>query len=92
MHAFGFCTPLFTQLKAYLQARQQFVKYRNHVSNPFSPESGVPQGSNLGPLLFVIFINNIVETIFCGKLSYADDLKIYHEVRSVDDCVDLQLK
>lgn len=61
------------------------------MSSPFSNKSGVPQGSNLGPLLFTLFFNDVTLHFDEGcKLVYADDFKLFIEVRSVDDCLRLQ--
>lgn len=51
---------------------------------------GVPQGSILGPLLFVLYVNDINSILkYCKYHMYADDLQIYlhFEINSVNDCI-----
>lgn len=78
-------------IQSYLSNRQQRVKIQGVESKAFSVLSGVPQGSHLGPLLFLLFVNDIpsiFKTASC--LMFADDLKIFSTVSNVRDSVQLQ--
>ena len=53
--------------------------------------SGVPQGTVLGPLLFLIMISDIDKDVSASKLvSFADDTRLYYGVADVTDCDNLQ--
>jgi len=52
--------------------------------------SGVPQRSILGPILFLLFINDLADKISSVAKLFADDSKLYRSVRSDDDCKLLQ--
>jgi hypothetical protein len=52
--------------------------------------SGIPQGSNLGPLLFICFINDLPSALTCGSLLYADDNKMYSTINNLADALTLQ--
>ena len=47
------------------------------ISNSAQITSGVPQGSVLGPLLFILFINHLGSSLTCNYMMFADDLKLY---------------
>lgn len=86
----GFTDPLLSWIRSYLTDRQQSVKIGNSESYVFDVTSGVPQGSHLGPLLFILFINDIGVNFDSNHLVYADDCKIFRKISTVDDCRKLQ--
>lgn len=59
-------------------------------SASFCATSGIPQGSHLGPLIFLLYFNDVHHAVKGPRLSFADDLKIYLRICSIDDCRSLQ--
>ena len=89
---YGVSGNLYKWLKCYLLDRKQRVKINDSFSN-FSPViSGVPQGSVIGPLLFLIYINdlpNIIKPPIYASL-FADDAKILYSFKPTESCLPLQ--
>ncbi len=72
--------------ESYLADRKQQVKIDNVCSRLQKIKYGVPQGSILGPLLFLLFINDLCDVVeLCGTSMYADDTAIYYLSDDVDD-------
>ena len=74
---------------SYLTNRYQVVSYNGHLSEPLPIKSGVPQGSILGPLLFILFVNDFILEIHDTQLGiYADDSTNYVAAKSVTEIND----
>lgn len=74
-------------IQSYLADRKAFVKVRCTSSHLLAIPSGVPQGSVIGPLLFILFVNDLCSVLESDKLMYADDLKVFRSVSSpLDSC------
>lgn len=77
---FGLCDTALAWIVSYLSHRKQFIKVGNIISNEEPIIHGVPQGSVLGPLLFILYTSEI-EDIFSAHsidaMTYADDTQFY---------------
>ena len=70
--------------KSYLSNRKQYVSINGHDSNLADVKFSVPQGSVLGPLLFLVYINDFSEALkFCNVRHFADDTNLIHFSKSV---------
>ena len=75
-------------LTSYLTNRKQYVQIDNIKSKTRTISCGVPQGSVLGPLLFLLFINDIPNCCPTGNFRiFADDTNVYYKCKSSNDIV-----
>ena len=92
LRAYGIGSHLLGWIEQYLLNRVQCVKLGSAVSKFCEVKSGVPQGSVLGPTLFLIFVNDLPEKITQGSnvFMYADDTKLFNTFNRDNQTLTLQ--
>ena len=73
LHGVGIKGDLLNWFEDYLTDREQRVVIRGQSSNWGSIKAGVPQGAVLGPLTFIIYINDLAKGVNCNLKLFADD-------------------
>jgi hypothetical protein len=93
LRKYGISGKILAWLSTYLCDRKQRVIVEGECSSYLEVRSGVPQGSILGPLLFILFINDIFEILNDSEIKmvlYADDAKVSRVINNMYDCIKLQ--
>ncbi|KAK9878117.1 hypothetical protein WA026_021134 [Henosepilachna vigintioctopunctata] len=75
-------------LSSYLSDRKQCVHHNNKISSTTSIRHGIPQGSILGPLFFIIYMNDLPANLNCHTVLYADDTTLAVRDRSMSPLQD----
>ena len=79
-----FSTQSILWFKSYLTSRTFLVKVEKGFSEPGKLECGVPQGSIFGPLLFLLYVNDMPGAVNCEMLLYADDTCLVFQAKDPD--------
>jgi len=87
---FGIHGKLLKWIESFLTHRQQQVVLNGHLSYSSPVINGVPQGSILRPLLFIMYINDLPSIVSSLIYMFADDTNIFCIIRDVDDYLTLQ--
>ena len=87
---YGIGAPIISWIDSFLTGRKQRVVVNGYSSGWAEVTSGIPQGSVLGPLLFVIYINDLPSNIISDIYLFADDTKLYSKIDSLEDASQLQ--
>ena len=87
---YGIRSSTLAWINSFLTNRTQQVVLEGIASGTVDVTSGVPQGSVFGPILFLIFINDLPQSLTSKVRFFADDAILYIEVASADDCQMLQ--
>ncbi len=92
LKSFGISGSLLAWFTDYLHDRFQRVVLEGETSDWLPVLSGVPQGSILGPFLFLLYINDMAQGISSSSTMalFADDAKVFRCIHSLDDCTALQ--
>ena len=85
LYALGFCQHSVNWFRSYLINRVFLVNLMNVFSQPGCVSSGIPQGSILGPLLFLIYINDMSQAVKCSLFLYADDTCLVCQHKDVNE-------
>ena len=88
---YGFHRRLIGWIQSFLTDREQVVVVNGVHSNSAKVLSGVPQGSVLGPLFFLLYINDLEEVVKASRVSFfADDTRVSKQISCLEDCALLQ--
>nr|VZI32233.1 unnamed protein product [Spirometra erinaceieuropaei] len=85
LSAIGIRGDLLNWTRAYLVGRKQRVCIGENMSEWVNVTSGVPQCSVLGPLLFILYVNDSLQELDCGKIMFADDVKLWQVIKGPND-------
>ena len=90
LHNYGVRGNILSWIKAFLDNRSQTVVIDGEQSCTAPVSSGVPQGSVLGPILFLVYINDLPDNITSQVRLFADDTVVYAAISRMDDSLALQ--
>ena len=85
LEGYGVSGNILNWIRDFLSDRYQYVKINNSSSEKLPVTSGVPQGSVLGPTLFIYFINDLPSVTTALMKIFADDTKAHNKVLSTED-------
>jgi hypothetical protein len=85
LQRYGISPEITSWIQSFLLNRKQRVRVMNSYSEWAPVTSGIPQGSVLGPILFVIYINDLPDNLKSECYMFADDTKVFKDINDIED-------
>ena len=85
LKSYGISGQIFGLISSFFSNRQLRVVLNGKASQEYPVNAGVPQGSILGPILFLLYINNFPDDVICNIANYADDTTLYSKCGQASD-------
>ena len=85
LKSYGISGQIFGVISSFLSNRQLWVVLDGKSSQEYPVNAGVPQGSILGPTLFLLYINDLPDDVICDIAIYADDITLYSKCDQASD-------
>ena len=90
LYKMNFSVEALKLIQSYISERRQYAQIDDKTSSTQLNNFGVPQGGILGPVLFSLYIVDIVDNISCNSLQYADDTTLYQhcKLKNLQNCIE----
>ena len=85
LRSYGVSSQIFGLISSFLSNRRLRVVPDGKSSQEYPANVGVPQGSILGPILFLLYINDLLDDVICDIAIYADDTTLYSKCDQASD-------
>ena len=85
LRSYGISGQIFDFISSFLSNRRLRVVLDGKSSQEYPVNAGVPQGSILGPILFLLYINDLPDDVICNIVIYADDTTLYSKCDHASD-------
>ena len=90
--SYGISSQIFGLISSFLSNRWLWVVLDGKSSQEYAVNAGLPQGSSLGPALFLLYINDLPDDVICEAATYADDVTLFSKCNQTFDLWKIKVK